>query len=133
MNILDEILEEIQYNNNVIDSRELQLALDLEVGAKEICIKNFESVCYEVNRNIQHVKNYFKKELSIHLTFVKSRGLVFKGKYALNYLKKILNNYLDQYVFCKKCKKHDTILSINGSLERISCNACNFITNYEKI
>ncbi len=91
-------------------------------GVKTI-IKNFTEVARTLHRDPNHLAKFLFIEAGT-AGEIKGHRLILKGKKNQDFLNSKLNDYVNEFVLCKQCKKPDTELRSEGGIDRIKCKAC---------
>ncbi|MDO8627414.1 MAG: translation initiation factor IF-2 subunit beta [Candidatus Diapherotrites archaeon] len=91
-------------------------------GTKTI-VKNFKPILKSLNREEAHILKYITSEIATSVA-VEGERLLLNGKFGLEQVKKIFNNYLNQFVLCKECKKPDTKFMDEHGVKLLKCTAC---------
>lgn len=105
--------------------------LDVIIEGNKTIIKNFQSICEKVRRDVNELALYFKKELGAPVTIQETSLLIHK-KSKPEVLKKMLESYIQNNVLCAECKRPDTkIVTIQGT-KFLLCEACGARRNIRK-
>lgn len=91
-------------------------------------ILNLTELCQELNRDLTDIENILRKQLNLpHMrSEYKSKKIIcFKNltKSKRELANQLLNNYINDFVKCKRCQNIYTELTIN----KITCKACGFV------
>lgn len=86
-------------------------------------IKNFKEVADKLRREPEHLLKYVSKELAVPGTYEGHRA-VLVGKFKEELLNHKLEHYINEYVFCKECKKPDTSLITYEGVKYKRCEVC---------
>lgn len=98
----------------------------LSLSSKKTMISNFNEIISIINRQIEHVQSFFISELSTNCNIDSMSRMIIKGKFSQKQLESIFRKYINMYVLCDSCNKHNTTL-IRDSLTRIyflKCDVC---------
>jgi len=90
-------------------------------GTKTI-IKNFGDMSGALRRN-DHLAKFFFRELAVRGN-VQNNSLILDGKFSQDILKKKLDAYVKEFVFCKQCTEPDTKIIREKNAVFIVCEAC---------
>ena len=79
-----------------------------------------------MNRNPEHVFQFFMAELGTEGSIDGNQRLVIRGKYVPKYIESLLRKYIVEYVTCKMCRSPQTELT-KDSVSRLyfmHCKEC---------
>ena len=79
-----------------------------------------------MNRNPEHVFQFFMAELGTEGSIDGNQRLVIRGKYVPKYIESLLRKYIVEYVTCKMCRSPSTELT-KDSVSRLyfmHCKEC---------
>lgn len=91
-------------------------------GNKTI-INNFSQICSAFNREQQHLLKYLQRELATPAQIDGPR-LILGRKIGSPLINKKVEQYAEEFVLCKDCKRPDTKLIKEGKVLMIKCTAC---------
>ncbi|CAD8190240.1 unnamed protein product [Paramecium octaurelia] len=125
---LERIIQLLKENN---PSLATQTNIQLEkpqidkLGTKKTLWKNFEAICMQMNREAQHVSQYFLIELGTEGSQADEK-LIIKGRYTSTQIETLIKKYLYEYVLCSLCKSSDTTLirDVESRLYSKECKNC---------
>ena len=80
------------------------------VGSKRTLFRNFGQECLLMNREPNHFKQFIEIETERTNSIVQPNRLLIRGRYTINQIETLLVKYCKEYVLCKSCKSHDTIM-----------------------
>lgn len=86
-------------------------------------LTNIREILDIINRDGNHFLKYLAGELATAVTMEGNRA-VFAGKHARLTLQKLLEKYIEEYVFCNECGKPDTKLISEDRMMKKRCAAC---------
>lgn len=96
-----------------------------KIGKKKTVISNFGRICKVFNRDMEDVKDFIEKELSITGNLDSNNALILKYEIRkATDFDNILVKYLEQYVKCNACNRIDTTLTKEGRRTELKCNWC---------
>lgn len=95
-------------------------------------IRNFKSICSVMNREERHVMKYLLRELGAAGNQTGEHLLV-QGKFAESVIKQKLDSYLEEFVFCRECRRPDTKLVKYEGVTMLQCEACGARTTVRAI
>lgn len=122
--LLDRIYNLIQtHNPDLVEKKRRnikppQLTL---LSSKKTLWVNFQEICTMMQRDPQHVYQFFMAELGTEGSIDGNERLVIRGKYVPKYIESLLRKYVVEYVTCEMCR------SPNTSLERDSHSRLYFL------
>lgn len=86
-------------------------------------IKNFKALSEGLNRSEQHLLRFLAKELATAGSLEGDQG-VFQGKFNFTVMKRLLDDYIKEYVICPVCRSPDTRLIKEEKFRFLTCEAC---------
>ena len=86
-------------------------------------INNWFEIAKTLDRKPQHLLKYVLKELATPGELIK-QSVVFGSKLSANKVNEKIQQYADDFVFCKTCGKPETKLSKEGAAIMMTCQAC---------
>ncbi len=128
--LLDRIIDIIAEKNPEMLGNEKKFSLPViqisKAGTRSVWT-NFKDICDLINRQIDHVYNFFVKELGTEASLGGENQFFLKGKYNSNKIETLISKYVKEYVRCPNCKSFDTVLNKNNNtrLLMLECNFCN--------
>jgi translation initiation factor 2 beta subunit (eIF-2beta)/eIF-5 len=91
-------------------------------------VSNFTAVCRSFGRdskdNIDYIKTFLDKEMSLVSSLNGKSQLVIKGRVDNDKFKRSLRKYFDHCVKCHICGSHSTTIIKNGKLYYTDCSQC---------
>lgn len=102
-------------------------------GVMKTAWMNFLVVCQALNRDEQHVREFFCAELSTTTTLDGNENLILSIRCNDNQIQKILNRYINEYVVCPTCKDYSTTLKKVAGIHTIECQSCGASKSIGKI
>jgi len=119
------------FNNNpeLTQKKDRVRLTSLEVckeGTRKTVFTNFSNLCKELNRDKDHLMQFFTSELCVNASIDGNDRLIIRGKYSPSQIQKIATNYITQYVLCQGCKSMDTFIDKDKTtrLTFLRCNVC---------
>jgi len=96
------------------------------VGTKKTLWVNFQEICTMMQRNPQHVFQFFMAELGTEGSIDGNQRLVIRGKYVPKYIESLLRKYIVSYVTCEMCRSANTELTRDPAtrLNFCKCHDC---------
>jgi translation initiation factor 2 subunit 2 len=101
---------------------EVPVAICERQGSKTV-IKNFSDILSTLRRDAAHFSKYLFKELAAPGN-VQGNTLVLQRKLYSEMLKKKIEDYVKEFVYCKECREPDTKLKKEGRVFILRCDAC---------
>jgi len=98
----------------------------LSLSSKKTMLSNFNEIVSIINRQTEHVQSFFISELSTNCNIDSMSRMIIKGKFSQKQVESIFRKYINMYVLCDSCNKHNTTL-IRDSITRIyflKCDVC---------
>jgi translation initiation factor 2 subunit 2 len=96
------------------------------LGTTRSCWSNFKSCCDSLQRESDHVQNFFLSELGATGSIDGDFRLIIKSKIISKTMEGLLRKYIDQYVRCNLCKSMETYLERDPMtrLHFLKCRVC---------
>lgn len=91
-------------------------------GTKTI-VKNFKDVAEALSRDPSHLLKFLQKELAATGTF-RNKEVIFKSKIRSRLINEKVQDYIDKYVKCDECGKHDTKMTKEDEAYIVKCQVC---------
>ncbi|MBI5553601.1 MAG: translation initiation factor IF-2 subunit beta [Candidatus Diapherotrites archaeon] len=105
---------------------------DSMIQGKKTIIKNFGAFMKTVRREEAHLMKYLTRETGAPATATEGR-LTIGGKFGFMQINKLFDAYLNEFVFCKECRKPDTKFIDQGRLKSLQCEACGAIAPIKRL
>ena len=86
-------------------------------------IKNFKQICNILNRNEHHLLKFFVRDLATAGS-IDGEQAVFQGKFNINLIQRLMDDYVKQYVICPVCHSPDTRIAREERFRFLVCDAC---------
>lgn len=102
------------------------------LGTTRSCWSNFKSCCDSLQRESDHVQNFFLSELGATGSIDGDFRLIIKSKIISKTMEGLLRKYIDQYVRCYLCKSMDTYLE-RDQLTRLHFLKCRVCTSQRSV
>jgi len=127
--LLDRVIDLIHSNNpDLIEKkrRNMKPPQLTRVGTKKTLWVNFQEICTMMQRNPEHVFQFFMAELGTEGSIDGSQRLVIRGKYVPKYIESLLRKYIVEYITCQMCRSPNTELKKDSStrLQFCICKDC---------
>ena len=94
-----------------------------EISGNKTIIRNFNEILSALRREPQHLSKYLFKELAAPGN-IEGKILILQTKVPNEILKKKLESYVKEFVFCKECSEPDTKLIKEERIYFLKCEAC---------
>lgn len=88
-----------------------------------IFIQNFKQICEIVGREQQHLLRYLSRELATAGS-IEGDQAAFQGKFNSALIKRIVEDYVQEFVICPVCRSPDTELVREERFRFLVCEAC---------
>jgi len=127
--LLERVVEILHSNNPDLmekKRRNMKPPQLTRVGTKKTLWVNFQEICTMMQRNPEHVFQFFMAELGTEGSIDGNQRLVIRGKYVPRYIESLLRKYIVDYVTCQMCRSPNTELVKDQStrLQFINCKDC---------
>ena len=90
---------------------------------KKTIITNFFQIASHIRRKPEKFLKYLLKELAVK-GFAEGEKIIITGKVSSKIINPKMEQYVNEFVLCKECKKPDTELIKEGKQTLIHCLAC---------
>lgn len=127
--LLDRVVDLLQANNpDLVDKKRTKIKppqLSI-VSSKKTLWVNFQEICNMMQRDPQHVYQFFMAELGTEGSIDGNQRLMIRGKYLDKYIESLLRKYVVEYVTCEMCRSANTDLVKDQSsrLHFCTCRDC---------
>ena len=99
---------------------------------RQVFVRNFIDVTKSLRREPKHLSRYLFKELAMPGA-IQGNELVMQGKSSEGMVNKRIEDYAKEFVICEECKKPDTNIIKEGSVDILKCEACGARRSLRKI
>jgi translation initiation factor 2 subunit 2 len=86
-------------------------------------VSNIYQITNTLNRKPEHFFKYLLKELATPAALKKSY-IIFGTRIPASRINEKIEKYVEEYVVCKECGKHDTILLRDDKYLFVKCMVC---------
>ncbi len=86
-------------------------------------IKNFSHIADYLRRDVKHMLKYFTRELAAPGSLEGGKA-IFQTRVSQKTIQQKLEDYINEFVLCKECKRPDTKLIKEGRIVVMKCEAC---------
>ena len=111
--LLDRVIDLLQANNpDLIEKKRTKIKppqLQLLSSKKTLWV-NFQEICSMMQREPQHVYQFFMAELGTEGSIDGNQRLIIRGRYLAKYIESLLRKYVVEYVTCEMCRSPSTDL-----------------------
>jgi translation initiation factor 2 subunit 2 len=126
MEVYDKLLDEAYEKVKKVELNKERFEIPKIQGhfsGKKTILTNFSQIVSYLRRGAEHFQKYLLKELAVSGKREGDR-LVLNKNISRERIDKKIENYVDDYVLCKECKKPDTEIIKEGRLNFLHCLAC---------
>ena len=120
--LLEQGYKEIKPVESKIDRFEIPNVEGHIEGTKTI-LTNFKQIASHLRRDEAHVLKYLLKALAAKGT-IKGDRLILTRKIPSKQINEKIQQYVNEFVLCKECKKPDTEIMKQDRLSFVHCLAC---------
>ncbi len=98
----------------------------VRISTRKVSWTNFNELCSAINRNPEHVMQFFLEELSTTGVINGAYHLIINGRYRSQNIETLIKQYVNKYVICRMCRSSDTKFERNATnrLYFINCQLC---------
>jgi translation initiation factor 2 subunit 2 len=120
--MLKEAMEKIP-DNVKKESRYEIPPLQTSIQGNRTFITNFGEIAESLRRDPKHISKYLFKELASpgHL---EGNRLILQRKVIKSLIEKKIEDYINEFIRCKECKKPDTHFEKSDRVAFLKCEAC---------
>lgn len=90
---------------------------------KKTILTNFKEIAGHLRRTPEHLQKFLLKELAAKGN-LEGDKLVLNSKISSKKINPKIEQYVEEFVLCKECKKPDTTLEKEGKMTILHCLAC---------
>lgn len=123
--LLDRVVSLLQVNNpDLVQKKRTRIKppqLSL-MSSKKTLWQNFQEICSMMQRDPQHVYQFFMAELGTEGSIDGNQRLIIRGKYVAKYIESLLRKYVVEYVTCEMCRSPNTDLVKDQGSRLYFCN-----------
>lgn len=123
------LFERVSTSNKTV---QVQVPKVAKYGSKRTVILEFDALCKQIRRPMEHVMQFLQQELHVVVTLdqqesATSRTCMVQGVFHSKQMESVLRKYITQYVACTSCGNIDTILTRDrvSRIYTVSCMSCN--------
>ena len=96
---------------------------DITVIGSRTTIRNFAEICKAIHRDPEHMAKFLSREFAAPASTAEGK-LEVNSKILPATVRRKLEEYYKQYLFCPQCGKPDTKLIKEGKVMFLKCEAC---------
>lgn len=122
MELLDRALTQLPSDIEQKDRFELIEPSSSVMGNRTI-LHNLKEICDKLRREREQLLTYLSKELATSGS-LDGTTAVFQGRFGRSTIKRLIERYAQDFVFCEICHKPDTKLVKEGRYTFLVCEAC---------
>jgi translation initiation factor 2 subunit 2 len=122
MELLDRALTQLPSDIEQKDRFELIEPSSSVMGNRTI-LRNLKEICDKLRREREQLLTYLLKELATSGS-LDGTTAVFQGRFGRSTIKRLIERYAQDFVFCEVCHKPDTKLVKEGRYTFLVCEAC---------
>ncbi len=122
MELLDRALTQLPSDIEQKDRFELIEPSSSVMGNRTI-LRNLKEICDKLRREREQLLTYLSKELATSGS-LDGTTAVFQGRFGRSTIKRLIERYAQDFVFCEICHKPDTKLVKEGRYTFLVCEAC---------
>lgn len=126
MESYEQLLDEAYKKVKIVESSKNRFEIPKISGffeGKKTVLTNFFQIASYLRRNPDHLQKFLSKELATPIIKEKER-IVLGRKIPSKKINPKIEQYAEEFVICKECKKPDTELIKEGKVTIIHCLAC---------
>ncbi|MDI6825742.1 MAG: translation initiation factor IF-2 subunit beta [Candidatus Aenigmarchaeota archaeon] len=86
-------------------------------------ITNFTEIAESLRRDLKHLSKYLLKELATP-GHVDGNRLILQRKVIRSLIEKKIEDYMNEFVYCKECNRPDTHFEKSKRMIFLKCEAC---------
>jgi len=120
--LLEKAYEKLPKIENHIDRFKIPM-VDTIVQGNQTIIKNFSDISETLRRDPLHILKFLAKELATPAGLDGKRAIL-QAKVPQKMVQQKLEIYVNDYVFCRECKRPDTKLVKEDRITFLKCEAC---------
>jgi translation initiation factor 2 subunit 2 len=120
--LLSKAYEKLPKVEDHIDRFKIPLA-EIMIQGNQTIIKNFSQIAETLRREPSHILKFLTKELATPAGLSGTR-VILQAKISQKMIQQKLEDYINDYVFCKECKEPDTKLVKEDRITFLICEAC---------
>ncbi len=126
MKTYEEMLKEARQGISETITKESRLEIPIPqsfIQGNNTFITNFTEITNSIRRDPKHLAKFLFRELA-KAGHIDGNRLILQGKVISSLIKKKINDYMKEFVYCKECNKPDTRLEKEDRINFLKCEAC---------
>jgi len=126
MESYEQLLNDAYENVNVIEGAGERFEIPKIAGrfeGKKTILNNFFQIASHIRRKPEYFLKYLLKELAVK-GFAEGDRIIINAKVSSKKINPKIEQYVNEFVLCKECKKPDTELIKEGKQSVVHCLAC---------
>jgi len=126
MKTYEEMLKEARQDISETITKESRLEIPIPqsfIQGNNTFITNFTEITTSIRRDPKHLAKFLFRELA-KPGHIDGNRLILQGKVISSLIKKKINDYMKEFVYCKECNKPDTRLEKEDRITFLKCEAC---------
>ena len=93
------------------------------ISGSRTVLNNMREISNRLNRDENHLLKFLSRELATAGN-IDGAQAVFQGNFDNRVFQKLLDRYMEEYVFCAVCRQPDTKIIKKGRYNYLTCEAC---------
>jgi len=106
--------------------------LSSSISGNRTILHNFADICNRLNRDKNHFLKFLVGELATSGN-IDGAQASFQGNFNYRIFRKLLDRYMQEYVFCPICHQPDTAIVKKGRFYHLVCEACGATSSLRSI
>ncbi len=126
MKTYEQMLKEASKSVSDIGKKERRLEIPSSkslIQGNRTYITNFIEITNSIRRDPKHLAKYLFRELA-KPGHTDGNRLILQGKVMNSLIRKKVDDYIKEFVYCKECNRPDTRLEKEGRIIFLKCEAC---------
>jgi len=123
--LLERVVDLLQANNpDLVDKKRTRIKPPQmqTISSRKCMWVNFQEICSMMQRDPQHVYQFFMTELGTEGSIDGNQRLIIRGRYLPKYIESLLRKYVVEYVTCGMCRSPNTDLVKDQGTRLYFCN-----------
>lgn len=122
--LLERVVDLLQANNpDLVEKKRTRIKPPQmqTISSRKCMWVNFQEICSMMQRDPQHVYQFFMTELGTEGSIDGNQRLIIRGRYLPKYIESLLRKYVIEYVTCTMCRSPNTELVKNQATRLYFC------------
>ncbi|CAB9498318.1 Eukaryotic translation initiation factor 2 subunit 2 [Seminavis robusta] len=123
--LLERVVDLLQANNpDLVEKKRTRIKPPQmqTISSRKCMWVNFQEICSMMQRDPQHVYQFFMTELGTEGSIDGNQRLIIRGRYLPKYIESLLRKYIQEYVTCGMCRSPNTDLVKDQGSRLYFCN-----------